>query len=139
MTRAAEQRADADHPAPSPRLDPHQRGVVLARAPQPEADRIARTGAAAIDGVGQSETGGPRRKKAGDVLVRDDQQSGIDGAHDASPFPELLADVAARVAGLALSGELLDSRLSRLNLVLERRHPAAPRAVADRETDRERQ
>src|SRR3954454_7093016 len=123
MTRAAEQRADADHPAPSPRLDPHQRGVVLARALQPEADRIARTGAAAIDGVGQSETGGPRRKEAGDVLVRDDQQSGIDGAHEPSPFPELFAEAPAGVAGLALAGEPLDLRPRRLDLALERRHP----------------
>src|SRR4051794_9692691 len=104
----------------SPRLDPHQRGVVLAGTLQPEADRIARMGAAAIDGVGQQETGGSRRKQAGDVFVRDDQHSGEDGAHDAATFPELFADAAACVAGLALAGELLDLRPRCLDFVFER-------------------
>ena len=104
--------------------------VLVIGVAQPEPDRVARAGAAVIDGIGQTEAGGSGREQARNLLMSDDEQPRIDGPDDPSPLPSLFADPTSGKAGLALAGKLANLRLRCLDLAVERSRPAAPRAGA---------
>jgi hypothetical protein len=59
----------------------------------------------------------------------------VDGSHDPTPLPLLLANAGTRYACLTLALEPLHLPLHRFELAFERSQPVTPDAVAEAETN----
>src|SRR2546422_1742087 len=123
----------------SPLLHRHHRRVVQHRSPQREADRLAHAdGGPHRRGCRrETEAGGTRGQEAADLLVGDDEELRVDGAHDAATLPLLLAGAGAGGAGHALALETLHLGAGGIDVAIESSGAAAPPGVAQAEADGE--